>query len=203
MASAKSDFDPATTASPAARNSSTSSRPCRDIHTLCQVSISTAKPRMPALNISWPLPPKSSDNSPVNTATMHAPKTPAATPPAIHDVRPATPAVTAMTMPTTRPASKTSRKTISSAASTGTSRHNFHFTVHFTFTARQGNHGTTRKSWHNKEPLGLMMKVVIETITARLLWPDMDDGLAAGGHDFLEMQIAAFELEHDRTQILD
>ena len=84
MASAASDFDPATTASPAARSSAASSRPCRDIHTLCQVSISTAKPRMPALNTSWPLPPNSSDNPPVNSATTQAPSTPAATPPAIH-----------------------------------------------------------------------------------------------------------------------
>ena len=121
MASAKSDFLPATTASPAARNSATSSRPCRAIHTLCQVSIKTAKARMPALNTSWPLPPKRSDKADVNTATRQAPSTPARTPTDIHVVRPRTPAVTAMTMPTIKPASKTSRNTMTSEASTETS----------------------------------------------------------------------------------
>jgi hypothetical protein len=38
-ASAVSDFEPAATASPAARNSAAISRPCRAIQTLCQVSI--------------------------------------------------------------------------------------------------------------------------------------------------------------------
>src|SRR5271170_8089708 len=178
MASARSDFDPATTASPAARISAASSRPCRDIHTLCHVSISTAKPRMPALNTSWPLPPNSSDNPPVNSATKHAPNTPAATPPATQKPRPATPAVTAITMPTIRPASKTSRKTINSAASTGTSRH-------YQITLR------------------LMVKIVVEIVTARLLRPHIDDALAADRDDLLEMQVAAFELGHDRIEILD
>ncbi len=148
MASARSDFDPAATASPAARNSATSSRPCRDIHTLCQVSIKTAKPRMLALKISWPLPPKSSDKPLVNTATRHAPKTPAATPPTIHIVRPGTVEVTAMTMPTTRPASKTSRKTISNDASTGPSFHCNTISPHDPFTARRerlASHGGNRR----------------------------------------------------------
>src|SRR5580692_6364646 len=192
MASAKSDFDPAATASPAARNSATSSRPWRDIHTLCQVSIRTAKPRMLALNISWPLPPKSSDNPLVNNATRQAPKTPAATPPAIHFVRPGTAEVTAMTMPTTRPASKTSRKTISNDASTGTSQRNFHDTFH----------GTTRKLWDDQEALSLMVEIVVEIIAARLLRPHVNDALAAHRNDLLEMQIAAFEFRHDRVQVL-
>ena len=51
-ASAASDLEPSTTAWPAARISAASSRPCRAIHTLCQPSISTAKPRMLALNNS-------------------------------------------------------------------------------------------------------------------------------------------------------
>ncbi len=73
-ASAASDFDPSTTASPAARISAASSRPCRAIHTLCHPSISTAKPRILALNNSWPLPWNSCDMPPVNSATTHAPE---------------------------------------------------------------------------------------------------------------------------------
>src|ERR1700692_2085482 len=164
--SAASDFEPSTTASPAARNSAAISRPCRAIQTLCQVSINTAKPRMEGLKISWPLPPNNSDKPPVNIATTQAPSTPAATPPKIHNPRPGPPAVTAMTMPTIRPASKTSRKTIRSAASTGTScRDSWHY------------------SWHDQKALGLMVEVVEEIVTARLLRPHMDDGLATRRHD--------------------
>src|SRR6202030_1725850 len=176
--SAASDFEPATTASPAARNSAAISRPWRAIQTLCQVSINTAKPRMEALKISWPLPPNSSDRPPVNTATTQAPSTPAVTPPRIQAPRPGTPAVTAMTMPTISPASKTSRKTIRSAASTGT-------------------------SWYDQGALCLMVEVVDKIVAARLLRPHMDDRFAAGRDDLLEMQFAAFESEGDVTEVLD
>src|SRR5262249_61127218 len=110
IASANSDFDPATTASPAAFSSATSSRPCRDIQTLCQVSITTAKARMPALKTSWPLPLNNCDRPVVNSATIQAPSTPTATPPEIHAVRPATPTATPMTIQMIGPASTTYHK---------------------------------------------------------------------------------------------
>src|SRR5580704_5426335 len=178
MPSAASDFEPAATASPAARNSAAISRPCRAIQTLCQVSMMTAKPRMEALKISWPLPPNSSDKPPVNSATRQAPSTPATTPPDTQSVRPRTPAVTAMTMPTIKPASKTSRKTIRRDASTVT-------------------------SWHDQVTLRLVVKVIIEIVFAGLLRADVNDGLAAGRDDFFEVQIAALEFRDDVVEILD
>ena len=48
-----------------------------------------------------------------------------------------------------------------------------------------------------------MVEVVEKIVTARLLRPHMDDGLAAVGHDLFEMQVAAFELGDDAVQVLD
>src|SRR5258708_6970048 len=117
-ASASNDFEPSTTARPAARNSPASSRPCRAIQTLCQVSVTTATQRITALNSPCPIPANKFDNALANIATPHAANTPASTPPPIHRLRCATERVTASTMPMIRPASKTSRKTMISAAST-------------------------------------------------------------------------------------
>src|SRR3954451_23368804 len=117
MESAASDFEPCATASPAARISPAISRPCRAIQTLCQVSITTASPRIAALNSSWAAPSNASDSFPVNSATTQAPSTPPSTPALIHQPRPVTARVTASTMPMMRPASNTSRKTMISAAS--------------------------------------------------------------------------------------
>ena len=87
MASPASVFDPATTASPAARISAASARPWRAIQTLCQVSMTTATPRIAALNSSWPVPAKVADSAPANTATREAPSTPPSTLPPIHEPR--------------------------------------------------------------------------------------------------------------------
>ena len=83
-----------------------------DIHRMCQLSMTTAKHRMAAVNTSWPAPSNASDSAAANTATRLAPATPAAMPPAIQRPRPATPSVAARTMPTIRPASIASRKTM-------------------------------------------------------------------------------------------
>ena len=65
------------TASPAARISPAISRPCRAIQTLCQVSITTARPRIAALNSSWPDAGERLREAPANSATTQAPSTPA------------------------------------------------------------------------------------------------------------------------------
>ena len=48
-----------------------------------------------------------------------------------------------------------------------------------------------------------MVEVVDKIVAARLLRPHMDDRLAAGWNDLLEMQFAAFEFEGDVTEVLD
>src|SRR5579863_6764042 len=163
--------------------SAASSRPCRDIQTLCQPSISTAKPRMAALNSSCPLPPNSCDKAPANSATMQAPSTPATTPPAIQRPRPATPDVTAMTMPTISPASKTSRNTIRSDGSTGTS------------------HCSFGDSFYGQISLRLAVEVVEEIISTWLQRPHVNDRLAARRDDFLDMQRAAFKFRGDGAEV--
>src|SRR5277367_2280981 len=184
-ASAASDFDPSTTAAPAARISAASSRPCRAIHTLCQPSISTANPRMHALNSSWPLPWNSCDNPLVKTATMQAPSTPALTPPTIQRMRPATPVVTANTMPMIKPASNTSRKTITRLGSTATSRHDA--------CCSTIDDCPTRDSWHDQETLRRAMKIIEEIISARLERPYVQDRFAARWDHLLDVQRVAFE----------
>src|SRR6202043_563380 len=88
------------------------------IQTLCQVSMTTATPRIAALNSSCPMPANNCDNAPANAATTQAASVPASTPPPIQRLRCGTEPVTASTMPTINPASKTSRNTMMSAAST-------------------------------------------------------------------------------------
>jgi len=48
-----------------------------------------------------------------------------------------------------------------------------------------------------------MMKIVEEIVAAGLLGSHVNHGLAAGGNDFLEMQIAAFKFRNDRIEVLD
>src|SRR2546423_336995 len=79
--------------------------------------MTTAAPSTLALNISWPPPSKALLRLSANTASRPAPSTAIATPPATHWPRPATPRVTASTMPIIRPASITSRNTMMRAPS--------------------------------------------------------------------------------------
>src|SRR5215467_10356047 len=96
-------------------------RPWLAIHTLCQVSIPTARNRMPALKSSCPDPSKRAAICPAKLATRQAPKTPAATPYLTQRPRHGTPLVAARTMPTINPASITSRNTIRRVANILTS----------------------------------------------------------------------------------
>src|SRR5260221_4562180 len=118
-ANANNDLVPSATACPTARISPATSLPCRAIQTLCQVNIITAMARIAALNSSCPMPANSCDSAPANAPTTQAASTPASTPPPIQRLRCGTEPVTASTMPTINPASKTSRKTMISAASIG------------------------------------------------------------------------------------
>src|SRR6516162_1918508 len=178
-ASANSGLLPSATAWPIARISTAISRPWRAIQTLCQVSITTATPRMAALNSSWPMPSNSCDNAPANAATRHAAATPASTPPPIQRKRCATEPVTASTMPTIRPASNTSRKTMMSAAS------NDGVLLHVQRTAR------------------LLVEVVVELVAARLQRPHIDHALALRSDDLFHPQRLAFKLHRLGVEILN
>ena len=48
-----------------------------------------------------------------------------------------------------------------------------------------------------------MMEVIKEAIPAGLLGPHINDGVAAGGDDLLETQVAAFKFRNDRVKVLD
>src|ERR1700730_1839035 len=171
-----SDFVPAFTAWPAARICTASSRPCRAIHTLCEVSIATATRRIAALNNSWPKPSTAAESEAATSASRHAPSTPAAAPPPIHQPRPAMPAVTAMTMPTISPASKTSRKTMRSAASTAS-------------------------LFYHKRAARLLMEVVEELVAPGRERAHLDHALAVGRDHFFDPQPHAFEFHGGGIEI--
>src|SRR5882757_8381143 len=181
-ASANSDFEPSTTARPAARNSPASSLPCRAIQTLCKVSITTAMTRIAALNSSCPMPANRFDKAPAKTATRQAAKTPTTTPPPIHWLRCRTVRVTASTMPMIRPASKTSRKTMISAAITTRS-----CLLLFDHQCAAGD---------------LLVILVEEFVAAGLLRAHVDGGVAAAGDHLLDLQGLAFEFHRLGVEIL-
>src|SRR4051794_25682658 len=109
---------------------------------------------------------------------MHAPSTPPATPPLIHQPRCATPRVTARTIPTIRPASKTSRNTMISAAS------------------------TIIPLFHDQSTAVALVEVVEEFISAGLQRADADRGLAVRRDDLFHPHRLAFELHRSRIAIL-
>src|ERR1700716_380074 len=178
-ASASSDLLPSATAWPAARISPAISLPCRAIQTLCQVSMITATPRMAALNSSCPMPANSCDSAPANAATRQAAHAPASTPPPIQRLRCGTEPVTASTMPIINPASKTSRKTMMSAASTGA--------------GLLYGQGAAR----------LFVEVVVKFVAAGFEFPHIDDTLTVGGHHLFDPQRFAFELHGFGVEVLD
>src|ERR1700693_4900469 len=86
-------------------------------------------------------------------------------------------------MPTMSPASMTSRKTIRSVAS-----------IRLPSIALLCDQG----------PLGLVfVKIVKEAVGAGLQRPNIEADLAAGGNDFLGLEIVAFELCRRRIEVLD
>src|SRR5689334_21088677 len=171
MVSASSGLLPAVTACPTARSSLAISLPCRAIHTLCQVSMTTATPRIAALNSSWPMPSNSRDRTPAKAATRQAAAMPPSTAPPIQPLRCRTDPVTASTMPTIRPASKTSRKTMMGAASTGKVRLLY-------------GQGAARP----------FVEVFVELVAPGFERAHIDDAVAVGGHHFLDPQRLAFDL---------
>src|ERR1700736_574778 len=178
-ANATSALFPSETACPTARISPAISLPCRAIQTLCQVNIITATLRIAALNSSCPIPANSWDKAPANAATMQAASAPASTPPTIQRLRCGTEPVTASTMPTINPASKTSRKTMISAASIGA--------------CLLYNEGAAR----------LFVEVVVEFVASGLQRPHIDDTLAVGGDDLFDPQRFALELHGFGVEVLD
>src|SRR6267378_3397587 len=163
-ASANSDLVPSATACPTARISPAISLPCCAIQTLCHVSMVTATARIAALNNSCPMPANSCDRAPANAATMQAASAPANTPPPIQRFRCGTEPVTASTMPTINPASKTSRKTIISAASIDA--------------CLMYSEGAAR----------LFVEVVVEFVASGLQRPHIDDTLAVGSDHLFDPQ---------------
>src|ERR1700724_820782 len=178
-ANANSDLDPSATACPTARISPAISLPCRAIQTLCQVSIITATPRIAALNSSCPMPANSWDKAPANAATTQAASAPASTPPTIQRLRCGTEPVTARTMPTINPASKTSRKTMMSAASIGA------------------------RLLHDQGAARLFVEVVVKFVAPGFQRPHVDDALAIGGDHLFDPQRFAFKLHGLGVEILD
>src|SRR3984893_12981520 len=178
-ANANSDLVPSATACPTARISPAISLPCRAIQTLCQVNIITATLRIDALNSSCPIPANSRDNAPANAATTQAASAPANTPPPIQRLRCGTEPVTASTMPTINPASKTSRKTIISAASIDA--------------CLMYGEGAAR----------LFVEVIVEFVASGLQRPHIDDTLAVGSDHLFDPQRFALEFHRFGVEVLD
>src|SRR4051794_22404611 len=120
------------------------------------------------------------DSAPAKPATTQAASTPATTPPPIHWLRQGTVRVTASTMPIIKPASKTSRKTMISAASTAS-------------TALLDDQCAARN---------LLVVFVEEFVTAGLLGAHVDDGVGAPGHHLFDPQGFALELHRLGIEIL-
>src|SRR6266852_6219882 len=178
-ANANSDLVPSATACPTARISPAISLPCRAIQTLCQVNIITATAKIAALNSSCPIPANSWDNAPANAATTQAASAPASTPPTIQRLRCGTEPVTASTMPMINPASKTSRKTMMSAASTGA------------------------RLLHDQGAARLFVEVVVKFVASGFQRPHIDDAFAIGGDHLFDPQRGAFKLHGLGVQVLD
>src|SRR3981189_657702 len=178
-ANANSDLVPSATACPTARISPAISLPCRAIQTLCHVSISTATLRMAALNSSCPIPANSCDSAPANAATTQAAAVPATTPPTIQRLRCGTEPVTASTMPIMKPASKTPRRTMRGAASTGA------------------------RLLHGQGAARLFVEVVVKFVAAGFECPHIDDTLTAGAPHLFDPQRFAFELHGFGVEVLD
>src|SRR4051794_11904891 len=104
---------------------------------------------------------------------------PASTPPPIHRLRPDTVRVTASTMPMIRPASKTSRKTMTNAAS------------------------KARGSllYDQRAARDLFVVLVEEFVAARLLRTDIDGGVGLAGHHLFDVQRLALEFHRLGVEI--
>src|SRR5258705_9516040 len=122
------------------------------------------------------------DSAPANTATTQAARMPASRPPPIQALRCGTVRVTASTMPTIRPASKTSRKTMISAAIT------------------TGSYGLLFN--HQRATGDLLVVLVEEFVAAGLLCAHIDGGVAAGGDHLFDLQGLAFEFHRLGVEVL-
>src|ERR1700694_1483867 len=139
----------------------------------------TATPRMAALNSSCPIPANSWDKAPANAATTQAASAPASTPPTIQRLRCGTEPVTASTMPMINPASKTSRKTMMSAASTGA------------------------RLLHDQGAARLFIEIIVKFVASGFQRPHIDDPLALGGDHLFDPQRFAFKLHGFGVEVLD
>src|ERR1700736_5126392 len=139
----------------------------------------TAMPRMPALNSSCPIPADSGDKALANAATTQPASAPASTPPTIQRLRCGTEPVTASTMPIINPASKTSRKTMMSAASTGA------------------------RLLHGQGAARLFVEVVVKFVASGFQCPHIDDTLTVGGDHLFDPQRFAFKLHGFGVEVLD
>src|SRR4051812_33228084 len=138
-----------------------------------------------ALNSSCPMPANKFDSAPAKTATTQAARMPTSRPPPIQALRRGTVRVTASTMPTIRPASKTSRKTMISAASMARSYFTTRFLLHNQSAARD-----------------LFVVFVEEFVAARLLGANVDGGVAGAGYHLLDLQGLALELHRLGVEVL-
>src|SRR5512143_182256 len=168
MASADISRCPVLTAFPIDLAAAAISRPWLAIQMLCQPSISTAMPRMVALNSSWPLPSASSAMRSVRPATTREPARPAATPTASQRLRPDMPRVAAATMLMSSAASRLSRNTMRADPNMGLLR---------------DDHAAR----------GLFVEFAKEGVLAGCERADVDRGLAVARDHFLAVELVALE----------
>src|SRR5215467_3494837 len=109
--------DPSATSWPSWRSRVVSSRACSAIQMTCQASMTTARINTAAVNSSWPRPSKAEVIWAAKAATTADPAMPVRIPSKMVRPRPWTPREAANTTPIIKPASRTSRKTMTSAAS--------------------------------------------------------------------------------------
>src|ERR1700694_3408993 len=125
------------------------------------------------------MPENSCDSAPANAATTQAASAPASTPPTIQRLRCGTEPVTASTMPMINPASKTSRKTMMSAASTGA------------------------RLLHDQGAARLFIEIIVKFVASGFQRPHIDDALAIGGDRLFDPQRFAFKLHGFGVEVLD
>src|SRR5512141_2559336 len=169
MASADISRCPVRTAFPTDLGGAAISRPWVAIQMLCQPSISTAMPRMAALNSSCPAPSAISAMVSVRPATTREPASPTPTPTASQRLRPDRPRVAAAMMPMSRAASRVSLKTMMADPNMCLLR-------------------------HDHAARGLLVEFAVERVFAGRERADVDRCLAIAGDQFFAVELVAFEL---------
>src|SRR5215831_4436036 len=176
---AATERDPSATSCPSWCSRMVISRACSAIHMTCQASMSTARINTAAVNSSCPRPSKAEVIWAAKAATTADPATPVRTPSKTVRPRPRTPREAASTTPTIKPASRTSRKTMISAASMAV-LFDDQYTLRCLFV--------------------VLAKELVGALGKRL---EADHSRTIAGDDLLHLERFAFELLCARIKILD